>query len=161
MIHSLPRRRGRLFRCAMPIDRSSHTFRVAAPAAEVFAHLVDPYSYIGLSPLVVEVRDVAKGPAEASYVAVERFGFGPLRWDNRIRVRMTWDAADNRIVSAVVSPGGVRLNSTVELSPDGADTTVRETIEVSSPALLRRFVIGKALSVQRDRAAELTRRMRA
>ncbi|GIF35889.1 SRPBCC family protein [Actinoplanes xinjiangensis] len=146
----------------MPIDRFSVTFTVAAPPADVFAHLADPQSYVGLSPLVVLVRDVRpvrddRDRPAVAYVAVERFRWGPLRWDNPIRVTMT--ALEGRVISSVVSPGAVRLDSTVDLAADGTGTRVTETIEVRSPGPLRRFVTGKARSVQSARRSELTRRM--
>jgi carbon monoxide dehydrogenase subunit G len=146
----------------MPIDRFSTTYAVDAPPAEVWAHLADPQSYVGLSPLVVTVRDVRPvhddGREAVEYVAVERFRWGPLRWDNPIRVTMTTPSG-RRIVSTVVSPGAVRLESTVDLAEHGSGTEVTETIEVRSPGPLRRFVTGKARSVQTERARELTRRM--
>jgi carbon monoxide dehydrogenase subunit G len=138
-------------------DRFSHAFRVAAPPAALYAHLTDPHSYIGLSPLVVEVRDVLREGDVVRYVAVERFRFGPLRWDNPIRVTMT-GTPDRRVVSAVVSPGGVRLTATVHLVPDGGGTAVTESIELRSPWPLRGFALRQAKSVQRARAAELARR---
>jgi carbon monoxide dehydrogenase subunit G len=148
----------------MPIDRFRHAFRVAAPPAAVYAHLMDPHSYVGLSPLVVAVRDIHQvrddqGRPAIGYVAVERFRFGPLAWDNPIRVTMTGAAPDRRVRSAVVSPGAVRLTATVDLAPDGDGTAVTESVEVRSPLPLRRFVLGRATSVQRRRAEELTRRM--
>ncbi|GIE26963.1 hypothetical protein Ait01nite_000080 [Actinoplanes italicus] len=147
----------------MPIDRFSMTYAVDAPPDEVWAHLTDPQSYVGLSPLVVTVRDVRpvrddQGREAVRYVAVERFRWGPLRWDNPIRVTMTTPTG-RRIVSSVVSPGAVRLDSTVDLAQHGTGTEVTETIEVRSPSLLRGFVTGKARSVQTERAGELTRRM--
>jgi hypothetical protein len=70
---------------------------------------------------------------------------------------------DRRVLSRVVSPGAVRLTSTVDLlsAGGGAGTTVTESVEVQSPAPLRRFALRQARSVQRSRAAELTRRMAA
>ena len=149
----------------MATDRFQHSFRVAAPAAAVYAHLMDPRSYVGLSPLVVAVRDIramrdGQGREVIRYVALERFRFGPFRWDNPIRVTMTGMTPDRRVVSAVVSPGAVRLRSTVDLRPSSGGTAVTETVELRSPALLRRFALGQARSVQRKRAAELARRMR-
>lgn len=149
----------------MPIDRFAVTYPVAAPPAEVFAHLTDPRSYVGLSPLVVAVRKIRpvrdeQGREAVAYVAVERFRWGPLRWDNPIRVTMTAPADGRRITSVVVSPGAVRLESTVDLVASGAGTEVTEEIVVTSPGPLRRFVTGKARSVQQARAAELARRMR-
>ncbi|BCJ42111.1 hypothetical protein GCM10010168_65110 [Actinoplanes ianthinogenes] len=137
----------------------AHEFTVAAPAARVYAHLMDPRNYIGLSPLVVEVRDIRPAGSVVSYVAVERFTFGPFHWNNPIRVTMTGEVPGQAIVSAVRSPGFVTLTSRVTLIPEVGGTTVRESIALTAPAPLRRFVLGQARSVQLHRAAELTRRM--
>ncbi|MFI7542575.1 SRPBCC family protein [Actinoplanes sp. NPDC049599] len=145
----------------MPTTEFSHTFAVAAPAGQVCAHLAEPANYLGLSPLVVEVRDVRRTGAAVSYVAVERFTLGPVHHDNLIAVTITVPLPDRRLVSDVVSPARVRLTATVDLAPDGAGTRVTETLRVTCPALLRRFVLGQAREVQRFRAAELTRRMAA
>jgi carbon monoxide dehydrogenase subunit G len=139
----------------MPVDAFAHTFAVAAAPARVYAHLADPDSYVGLSPLVVAVRDVHTDGDQVSYVALERFRF----WTNPIRVTMTLDPAAPAVVSEVASPGGVRLRAAVTLTPAGAGTEVTESITVESPSLLRRYVVRTARSVQLERAAELTRRM--
>ncbi|MBU2667394.1 SRPBCC family protein [Actinoplanes bogorensis] len=145
----------------MSIDRFSDTVRIAAEPAVIYAHLLDPQSYIGLSPLIVGVRDVraADDGRSTAYVAVERFKLGPFHWDNMIRVTLTGEVPDARVVSDVVSPGAVRLKSVVDLAPtaDGT-TTLTETIETRSPALLRGFVVKQASSVQKSRLAELARR---
>ncbi len=145
----------------MSTDRFSHRVHVAAPAARIYAYLLDPNSYVGLSPLVVAVRDIRPAGAGTAYVAVERFTFGPFHWDNLIRVTTTGTVPDVQLVSNVISPAAVRLTSTVDLAPEGDGTTVTETIEVRSPWPLRRFVLGQAISVQRSRLTELTRRMQA
>ena len=59
----------------MPVDAFAHTFAVAAPPVRVFAHLADPRSYVGLSPLVVAVRDVHTDGDQVTYVALVA-GFG-------------------------------------------------------------------------------------
>ncbi len=149
----------------MLIDTFEHSFVVDAPAEVVYRHLSDPNSYVGLSPLVVEVRDIRLGQDDEGrsiieYVAVERFRRGKLlRWHNRIHVLITLTRPGRRLVSDVVSPGRVRLRAAVELTDDPAGTRVTETIEVRAPAPLRRFVLDQARSVQLKRADELTRRM--
>ncbi|MCO8273596.1 SRPBCC family protein [Actinoplanes sp. TRM 88003] len=142
----------------MPTDRFSDTVQLAAAPPVIYAHLIDPQSYVGLSPLVVAVRDIRPRNDETTYVAVERFRLGPLHWDNPIRVTLTGFDPDRRLVSRVVSPGGVRLSATIDLAPAGPGTALTETIEVSSPALLRSFVRRQAGSVQQARLAELGRR---
>ncbi|MDG6104310.1 SRPBCC family protein [Dactylosporangium aurantiacum] len=141
----------------MPVDAFAHTFVVAAPPARVYAHLADPRSYVGLSPLVVAVRDVHTDGDRVSYVALERFRF----WTNPIRVTMTLDPHAPALVSEVVSPGRVRLRAAVTLAPAGTGTEVTEAITVESPWVLRRYVLRQARAVQLRRAAELTRRMSA
>lgn len=142
-------------------DEFSTTFRVAAAPGRIYDHLGDPESYVGLSPLVVAVRDVRHTGGAVAYVAVERFRLGPLHWDNPIRVTMTFPDPGRRIVSDVRSPGWVHLVATVDLEPDGEGTRVTELVTMTSPRVLRRFVIAQARSVQRARARELTRRMEA
>ena len=144
----------------MSFDRFSHSFPVAAPAAKIYAHLMVPQNYVGLSPLVVEVRDVhPTAEGATAYTAVERFRFGPLKWDNLIKVILTGAAPDKQVVSRVKSPGWVTLLATVDLSPTDTDhTQVTETVELTTPWFLRRFAVGQAKSVQKERAAELARR---
>jgi hypothetical protein len=137
------------------------SFVVAGPAPRVYDHLADPRNYVGLSPLVAEVRDVRRDGDAVSYVAVERFSLGPVKHDNLIAVTMTFPEPGRRLVSDVVSPGRVRLVATVDLRPAGETTGVTEHVRVTFPALLRPFVLGQARKVQRARSAELTRRMAA
>ncbi|MBX7268122.1 SRPBCC family protein [Micromonospora sp. Llam7] len=156
----------------MPEDRNPPiTFEtsctVAAPPEAVYQHLTDPRSYIGLSPLVVAVDGVrtghdAEGLLVTDYVAVERFRLvGPLRWDNRIRVRLVATQPGVQLVSDVRSPGWVSLRAVVDLTAVADGTRVRERVTADAPVPLRRFVASQARRVAADRAAELTRRMAA
>lgn len=144
----------------MAHDRFSRTFPVTATPDEVFAHLSDPHSYIGLAPLIVAVRDVRQEDDHVSYVSIERFRLGPLHWDNPILVTMITDAAARRVTSHVRSPGWVTLDSVADLAPrDDGGTDVTETVELSCPAVLRGFVVREAKRAQAGRATELARRM--
>ena len=143
----------------MATEEFTRTVSVASVPTKVFEHLVRPENYIGLSPLVVAVRDVVALKNVVRYVAVEQFRLGPLRWANPIRVVMTVSRPDQRIVSEVHSPGRVRLTATVALRADGAGTQVSETIRVTCPRPLRGMVVRQAAKVQRHRLTELTRRM--
>jgi hypothetical protein len=145
----------------VPSEAFSHSFVVPAPAERIYAHLGEPANYVGLSPLVVEVRDVRRDGRTVSYVAVERFTLGPFKHDNLIAVTMSFPGPGRQLVSDVVSPGRVRLVATVDLVPAGDGTRVTESVQVTFPALLRLLVPGQARKVQRARAAELTRRMAA
>ncbi|MFI5494101.1 CoxG family protein [Actinoplanes sp. NPDC051859] len=143
----------------MSREQFSRSVAVSGPPERVFAHLSQPESYVGLSPLIVGVRDVRRVGDAVQYVAVERFRLGPLSWDNLIKVTMTFPEPGRRLVSDVRSPGWVHLVATVTLEADGEGTRVTEDVTVTFPGLLRRFVVGQAQSVQEFRAAELARRM--
>lgn len=144
----------------MSFDRFSLSFPVAAPAAKIYAHLMIPENYVGLSPLVVEVRNVHPTADGTAYTAVERFRFGPFKWDNLIKVVLIGSRPDAQVVSKVKSPGWVTLLATVDLvpEPDSDRTQVTETVELTTPWFLRSFALGQARSVQKERAAELARR---
>lgn len=144
----------------MPTDRFSHSFVVDALPSQVYAHLIEPRNYVGLSPLVVAVRNVHSSPDAASYIAVERFNFGPFHWNNKIRVEMH-GTVDKQVVSDVTSPGRIRLTATVDLKPAAGGTEVTELIELTTPRLLRSFASTQARKVQQDRATELARRMKS
>ena len=137
----------------MPSTDLIHTYVVPARPDKVFAHLTDPDSYVGLSPLVVRVYDVDA----TGYTAVERFRLGPLKYDNHIRVRLT--AGDNVVSSAVRSPGGVRLAHRFELSEHAEGCEIVERTHLTAPFGLVRFAAGQALRVQRARRAILSNRL--
>jgi len=149
----------------VPIDAFEHSFVVDAQPDAIYRHLSDPNSYVGLTPPVVEVRDIRLGQDDdrhniIEYVAVERFRAGKLlHWDSRSNVLLTLTRPGVELVSSVIGPGGVRLRARVTLDPAPQGTQVRETIEVNSPAPLRRFAVGRARAAQLKRAEELTRRM--
>jgi carbon monoxide dehydrogenase subunit G len=143
----------------MPTEEFTRRVTVARSPREVFAHLARPESYIGLSPLVIAVRDVDVLADAVRYVAVERFRLGPLRWDNPIRVTMTFPEPGRRIVSEVRSPGRVRLTSTVALVPHDEGTHVSETVRVTFPGALRALAVGQAAKAQHHRLDELARRL--
>ena len=99
----------------MPSTELSHSYDIAATPAAVLAHLADPENYVGLSPLLVDVRDVRCEGGVTHYVAIERFRFlGLVRHDNVIQVSLRTEDArlpDEATISGeVVSPGGVRMD---------------------------------------------------
>ncbi|MCK2244682.1 MULTISPECIES: SRPBCC family protein [unclassified Crossiella] len=122
----------------------------------VFEHLSDPHNYLGLSPLIVEVRDVRRDGAEVRYTAVERFRFGFLRHDNVIEVSLVLGAGT--IDGAVRSPGGVRLRYGYRIEAAPAGTAVLDHIALSTPRGLLGFAAGQARKAQLGRSRELARR---
>ncbi|MET8161127.1 SRPBCC family protein [Sphaerisporangium sp. NPDC005289] len=137
----------------------STTTILSAAVEEVFEHLADPDNHVGLSPLVVEVRDVRRGPDAVHFTAVERFTLGPLRHDNVIEV--TLHLAEGAITGDVVSPGGVRVAYGYRIDPVPGGTRVVDHYRLSAPFGLLRFATSQAKKVQVARGRELARRFAA
>ncbi|WP_307845564.1 SRPBCC family protein [Planomonospora sp. ID67723] len=129
-----------------------------SPAA-LRAHLSQPQSYVGLSPLVVAVRDVETGERETRYVSVERFRFlGVVKYDNLIRV--TLRSTPEAVEGEVASPGGVRLDYRFRLTDKDGGTEVEDVLVVRAWARpLLNFAAKKAREVQLARAEVLTSRL--
>ncbi|MEW9551034.1 SRPBCC family protein [Nonomuraea sp. NPDC050783] len=142
----------------MPETLLRNTFHVAAPPAAVRAHLSEPASYIGLSPLVVAVRNVRREPGRIRYTSVERFRLlGFLRYDNPVEV--TLHPAEDGVAGEVDSPGGVRLAYRFGLAARRGGTQVIDEIRVRAAfGPLLRYAARKAREVQLARADVLTTR---
>jgi hypothetical protein len=148
----------------MPSTELSRSYAIAAPPAAVLAHLADPENYIGLSPLLVDVRDVRCQGGVTRYVAVERFRFlGLVRHDNVIQVSLRTEDArlpDEATVSGeVVSPGGVRMDYRFAVTAQGGDSLVVDRLRLHAPFGLLRYAAGKAAAVQAERGRVLARRL--
>jgi Polyketide cyclase / dehydrase and lipid transport len=140
--------------------RIEHVFTVAAPPDAIFVHLADPANYVGLSPLVVAVRDVRLGDGMTRYRAVERFRlFGRLSYDNVIAVTLVADAGRLTVSGDVRSPGWVRMAYRFEITPDGGGAAVTDSLLLRAPPGLRRFAAGRAREVQLARARILAERL--
>jgi carbon monoxide dehydrogenase subunit G len=140
--------------------RIEHAFTVAAPPDAVFAHLADPASYVGLSPLVVDVRDVSRADGMTRYRAVERFPVcGKLSYDNVIAVTLAADRNDMTVSGDVRSPGWVRMAYRFEITPAGDGAAVTDTLVLRAPRCLRRFAASRAREVQLARARILAERL--
>ncbi|MFD8482412.1 SRPBCC family protein [Kitasatospora sp. NPDC059673] len=149
----------------MPSTELSHSYDIAATPAAVLAHLADPENYIGLSPLLVDVRDVRREGGVTHYVAVERFRFlGLVRHDNAIRVSLRTEDArlpDEATISGeVVSPGGVRMDYRFAVTARGdGGSLVVDLLRLHTPVGLLHYAAGKAAAVQAERARVLARRL--
>jgi carbon monoxide dehydrogenase subunit G len=147
----------------VPTTRLDHTFTITASSETVFAHLADPANYVGLSPLVVAVRDIRRAGDTVHYRAVERFQIlGKLSYDNVIAVTLVArrnDVPHAEITGDVHSPGGVRMAYRFSIAPDGHGTTVTDTLWLRAPLGLRRFASSRARAVQLARARILTQRL--
>ncbi|KAA9378889.1 SRPBCC family protein [Microbispora cellulosiformans] len=142
----------------MPTRVLLNTFQVDAAPEKVFAHLTTPESYVGLSPLVVAVRDVDRSePGVVRYTSVERFRFLGLKYDNPIAVTLLTEGLSVR--GQVRSPGGVGLGYRFDLSPEGTGTRVDDRLDVSAAWFLLGFAAGQARKVQLARARILAGRL--
>lgn len=150
---------GSWLRSGVPETELRHTFTVAATSAAVSAHLAEPANYVGLSPLVVEVRDVSREGEATRYTAVERFRFrGFLRYDNPIVVTLHLEGTE-AVYGDVVSPGGVRIGYRFDLEPDGDGARVTDTLRMHAPLGLLRFAASRARAVQLARSGILAGRL--
>jgi hypothetical protein len=148
----------------VPSAELKHTFQIAAPPEEVFAHLAEPSHYVGLSPLLVAVRDVRRSGGTVHYMAVERFRFlGVLRHDNIIGVTLVAvpDGLPHsaEISGEVRSPGRVRMNYRFAIDRHEAGSVVTDTLQLRTPPGLLRFAASQAGAVQQARARVLTARL--
>ncbi|MEU6428446.1 SRPBCC family protein [Microbispora sp. NPDC046973] len=142
----------------MPGRVLTNTFHVDAAPEKVFEHLTTPESYIGLSPLVVAVRDVDRSePGMVRYTSVERFRFLGLKYDNPIAVTLLTEGLSVR--GQVDSPGGVRMGYRFDLSPEAGGTRVDDRLDLSAPWLVMGFAAGQARKVQLARARILAERL--
>ncbi|HEX2621020.1 MAG TPA: hypothetical protein VHL11_12755 [Phototrophicaceae bacterium] len=153
----------------MAVATWQYRYFIAAPAAQIYAHLVEPTSYIGLSPLVISVADITTGTDGdgrdfCRYVSVERFHF--LKWityDNPIRVTTTFTQPDREMISEVDSRPGVHVQFIFQFDPDSTGTTagtwVKETITATTPSVLLNFTVSQAKAVQQARSGILKTRL--
>ncbi|GLX08911.1 SRPBCC family protein [Microbispora sp. NBRC 16548] len=142
----------------MPTRVLTNTFHVDAAPEKVFEHLTTPESYIGLSPLVVAVRDVDRSePGVVRYTSIERFRFLGLKYDNPIAVTLLTEGLSVR--GQVRSPGGVRMGYRFDLSPEAGGTRVDDRLDLSAPWLVMGFAAGQARKVQLARARILAERL--
>lgn len=142
----------------MPTRVLTNTFHVNAAPEKVFGHLTTPESYIGLSPLVVAVRDVdTSEPGVVRYTSIERFRFLGLKYDNPIAVTLLTEGLSVR--GQVRSPGGVRMGYRFDLSPEAGGTRVDDRLDLSAPWLVLGFAAGQARKVQLARARILAERL--
>ena len=147
----------------VPSTQLSHTFIVAAPPETVFTHLAEPTNYVGLSPLVVAVRDIRHVGGVLHYTAVEQFRFlRILRHDNIITVTLAAAGDDlprAEISGDVHSPAGVRMAYRFSIAPEERGTVVVDTLRLRAPFGLLRFAASWAGAVQLARARTLAERL--
>jgi hypothetical protein len=142
----------------VPESVLTHTAHLDASPQAVFDHLTTPENYVGLSPLVVAVRDVDRSePDVIRYTSVERFRWLVFSYQNPIRVAL--HTSDLCVYGEVKSPGGVHLSYRFELAPEDGGTQLTDRLVVTAPRLLLGFAAGQARKVQLARADILASRL--
>jgi hypothetical protein len=135
---------------------------IAAPLERVFAELSEPARFLGLQPLLTEIREIDAAPGARAFEAVERVPlFGSFAVRNRLVVELVPMQSQQRVDFATRAPLGIRLAGTFALQAEGAATRVRESVELRCPFGLRRFVRREAIRAQQALLANLKRRLEA
>lgn len=146
----------------MAIHRFDRDVAIEAPLARVFAELSEPARFLGLQPLLTEVREVAAAPGVRAFEAVERVSLlGPIAVKNHLRVELTPRPAEHRIGFATRAPLGIRIEGAFALEADGTATRVTESVALRCPFWLTRFVLRQATQAQEALLANLKRRIEA
>jgi hypothetical protein len=144
----------------MAIHRFERDIAIAAPLARVFAELSEPARFLGLQPLLTEVREVAAAPGARAFEAVERVVlFGPITKRNLLRVELSPLPVENRIDFATSAPLGIRLDGAFAFQQEGTATRVTESVALRCPFWLKRFVLQEATRAQEALLANLKRRL--
>jgi len=146
----------------MAIHHFEREIAIAAPLARVFEELSEPARFLGLQPLLTEVREVAAAPGVRAFEAVERVVlFGPIAVKNHLRVELTPRPAEQRIGFATRAPLGIRIEGGFALEAEGTATRVNESVALRCPFGLSRFVLREATRAQDALLANLKRRIEA
>ena len=146
----------------MAIHHFERDITIDAPLARVFEELSEPARFLGLQPLLTEVREVAAGQGARAFEAIERVVlFGPIAKRNRLRVELTPLPAEQRIGFATRAPLGIRVDGAFAFQQQGTATRVTESVALTCPTWLRGFVLREAIRAQEALLANLKRRIEA
>ena len=144
----------------MAICHFAREIAIAAPRDRVFAELAEPARFLGLQPLLAEVREVPAAAGVRAFEAVERVPLlGRIAMRNRLRVELTPLPAQDSIRFATRAPLGIWLVGAFDLHAEGPATRVRESVQLHCPLVLRRFVAREAIRAQETLLANLKRRL--
>lgn len=146
----------------MAICRFERGIAIEAPLERVFAELAEPSRFLGLQPLLTEVREIAAAPGVRAFEAVERVRLlGPIAKKNLLRVELTPRPEAQRIDFATRAPLGIRVDGAFAFAASGTTTRVTESVVLHCPALLKRFVLREAIGAQEALLANLKQRIEA
>jgi hypothetical protein len=144
----------------MATRRFEREVAIAAPRDRVFAELAEPSRFLGLQPLLTEVRELPAAAGLRVFEAVERVPIiGRIAVRNRLRVELTPLPAQDLIRFETSAPLEIRLVGAFALHAEGAVTRVRESVLLECPLVLRCFVEREAIRAQEALLANLKRRL--
>jgi len=133
---------------------------IDAPLTRVFAELGTPARFLGLQPLLTDVREIASAPDTRAFEATERVRIlGPIALRSRLHVELRLDPERARIAFATRAPLGIRLHGDFTLAPVETGTRVVESVTVECPRWLAGFVLPQAMRAQEALLANLKRRL--
>jgi len=142
--------------------RFERDIAIAAPRDRVFAELAEPARFLGLQPLLTEVREVPAAAGVRAFEALERVPLlGRIAVRNRLRVELTPLPEERRIGFAANAPLGIRLAGAFTFEAEEAATRVTESVVLRCPIWLRRFVLREAIQAQEALLANLKQRLEA
>ncbi|MBS1104751.1 MAG: hypothetical protein H6Q91_253 [Deltaproteobacteria bacterium] len=146
----------------MATCRFEREIAIAAPRDRVFAELSEPARFLGLQPLLTEVREVPAAAGVRAFEAVERVPLlGRIAVRNHLRVELTPLPEQDRIAFTTRAPLGIELVGAFGIHAEEAATRVRESVRIHCPLVLRRFVEREAIRAQQALLANLKRRLEA
>ena len=146
----------------MASSRFERDVAIAAPLGRVFAELSEPARFLGLQPLLTEIREIEAPPGARAFEAIERVALiGSLAARNRLVVELVPMPAQQLVTFATRAPLGIRLSGAFSLHDEGAATRVRESVLLRCPLVLRRLVLREAIHAQEALLANLKERLEA
>lgn len=133
---------------------------IDAPLTRVFAELGTPARFLGLQPLLTDVREVESAAGTRAFEATERVRIlGPIALRARLHVELRLDPERARIEFATRAPLRIRLHGDFTLAPVESGTRVVESVVVECPRWLAAFVLPQAIRAQEALLANLKRRL--
>lgn len=126
----------------------------------MLAELAEPARFLGLQPLLVDVRELPAPPGRRAFEAIERIPIaGPLALRSRIRVELAPDRATGTVGFATRAALGIALTGAFRVEPCARGARVVERVAVACPPGLRRFVVRRAVAAQEALLANLRARL--
>ena len=147
----------------MASSRFERDVAIAAPLGRVFAELSEPARFLGLQPLLTEIREIEAPPGARAFEAIERVALlgSSFAVRNRLVVELVPMPAQQLVTFATRAPLGIRLRGAFSLQDEGAATRVRESVLLRCPLVLRRLVLREAIHAQEALLANLKERLEA